>query len=122
MVKILIVDDDLPTCDFLKRFLEQNGYQVFTANDGQVALSITKEKDPNIVLLDIAMPGLSGIKTLKLIKEINENIKVIMITAIDDESIIKLAAECGAIDYIVKPFSLEHLETNVLPKIIKQLI
>lgn len=122
MIKLLIVDDDFPTCDFLKRFLEISGYQVFIANDGESALLTVKEKKPNIVFLDIRMPGVSGIKVLQQIKEIDSNVKVIMMTAVKDEEMIKLTKEYGASDYIVKPFSLEHLEKDVIPKILTQLL
>jgi len=122
MVKLLIVDDDLPTSDFLNRYLGKRNYEIFTANDGESALSIVKEKQPNIILLDIKMPGQSGMKILQQIKEIDKNAKVIMMTAIKDESMIELAREYGASDYITKPFSLEHLEKDVMPKILKQLI
>jgi DNA-binding response OmpR family regulator len=122
MVKLLIVDDDLPTCDFLNRYLGKRDYGVFTANDGESALSIVKEKQPNIVLLDIRMPGLSGITVLQKIKDIDNKIKVIMMTAVKDEEMVKLAMEYGASDYITKPFSLEYLEAEVMPKILKQLV
>ena len=122
MVKLLIVDDDLPTADFLNRYLGKRDYEIFIANDGEKALSIVKEKQPNIVLLDIKMPGTSGMTVLQKIKEIDKNAKVIMMTAVKDESMIELAREYGASDYITKPFSLEHLEKDVMPKILKQLI
>jgi len=122
MVKLLIVDDDLPTSDFLSHYLGKRDYQVFIANDGEKALSIVREKQPNIVLLDIKMPGTSGIKVLQQIKEIDKNAKVIMMTAVKDEAMVELAKEYGASDYITKPFSLEHLENNVMPKILKQLV
>ena len=122
MVKLLIVDDDLPTADFLNRYLGKRDYEIFIANDGEKALSIVKEKQPNIVLLDIKMPGTSGMTVLQKIKEIDKNAKVIMMTAIKDESMIELAREYGASDYITKPFSLEHLEKDIIPKILKQLL
>jgi len=122
MVKLLIVDDDIPTCDFLNRYLGKRDYEVFTANDGESALSIVKEKQPNIVLLDIKMPGLSGITVLQKIKDIDKKSKVIMMTAVKDEEMVKLAMEYGASDYITKPFSLEYLESEVMPKILKQLV
>ena len=122
MVKLLIVDDDIPTSDFLSRYFGKIDYEVFTANDGERALSIVREKQPNIILLDIKMPGLSGITVLQKIKEIDKNAKVIMMTAVRDEEVIKLAMEYGASDYIPKPFSLEHLEKDVMPKIISQLL
>lgn len=122
MVKLLIVDDDLPTCDFLSRYLGKRDYRIFTANDGEKALSIVKEKQPNIILLDIKMPGSSGMTVLQKIKEIDKTAKVIMMTAVKDEAMIELAKEYGASDYITKPFSLEHLEKDIMPKILKQLL
>ena len=68
------------------------------------------------------MPGLSGITVLQQIKEIDKNAKVIMMTAVKEEAMIELSREYGAIDYITKPFSLEHLEKDVMPKILKQLL
>ena len=122
MVKLLIVDDDLPTCDFLKSFFNSRNYEVFIATDGEKALSVVREKRPDIILLDIRMPGPSGIKVLREIKEIDKHVKVIMMIAVEEETVIELAKEYGAIDYITKPFSLERLENNVMPKILKQLI
>ena len=122
MVKLLIVDDDLPTCDFLNNFFRKRDYEVFVANDGEKALSIVKEKKPNIILLDIKMPGPSGMNVLKEVKEIDKTIKVIMMTAVKEEAMIELAKEYGASDYITKPFILEHLEKDVIPKILKQML
>jgi len=122
MVKLLIVDDDLPTCDFLNNFFRKRDYEVFVANDGEKALSIVKEKKPNIILLDIKMPGPSGMNVLKEVKEIDKTIKVIMMTAVKEEAMIELARQNGASDYITKPFSLEHLEKDVIPKILKQML
>lgn len=122
MIKLLIVDDDLPICDFLRVFFSRKDYQVFTAIDGKQALSIVKEKQPNIILLDIRMPGLSGIEVLQKIKEIDKDAKVIMMTAVDEKMVVNLAMNYGATDYITKPFSLEYLEKDVFLKVLKQLI
>ena len=122
MVKLLIVDDDLPTCDFLRNFFEKKEYQIFTASDGEKALTIVRAKQPNIALLDIKMPGISGMQVLQKIKEIDKKISVIMMTAVTDEAMVELAREYGASDYITKPFSLERLEKDVIPKILRQII
>ena len=121
MHKLLIVDDDLPTCDFLKHFFEKIDFKVFMANDGEKALSVVKKERPNIILLDIRMPGPSGIKVLRQIKQIHKNAKVIMMTGVDEEIVIELAKEYGARGYIIKPFSLEYLENDVMPKILEEL-
>lgn len=122
MIKLLIVDDDLPLCDFLRSFFSKKNYQVFTASDGSQALFIVREKRPNIILLDIRMPDISGIEVLQKIKEIDKDAKVIMMTAIDEKVVVKLAMDYGATDYVTKPFSLEYLEKDVLIKVLKQLL
>ena len=122
MHKLLVVDDDLPTCDFLRGFFEKIDFKVFMANDGEKALSLVKEKCPDVILLDIRMPGPSGIKVLQEIKKIDKDAKVIMMTAVDEETVIELAKEYGAVGYIIKPFSLEYLKSDVMPKILGELV
>jgi two-component system response regulator (stage 0 sporulation protein F) len=122
MVKLLIVDDDLQIADFLRTFFVDRGYNVFVAGDGDKALALVKKEKPHIVLLDIKIPNISGMEVLRQIRDIDKNIKVIMMTGVDDDAMMSLAKEYGAVDYITKPFSLHHLEDNVLPKILKQCI
>ncbi len=122
MVKILVVDDDLPTCDFIRTFLIKKGYAVEIATDGETALKIIKEKTPHIMLLDIKMPGVSGIEVLRRSKEIQPKLKVIMITAVRDENMMELAKEYGATEYLTKPFDLDYLEKEALPKLIAQIV
>ena len=120
MERILVVDDEIEVCNSLKRFLsiKGKGYEVDTANSGKEAVRKVKENRPHIVLLDIIMPGMSGIDTLKEIKKIDPNIGVIMATAVADEEIAKRALQLGAYDYILKPFDLNYLETVLMVKII----
>lgn len=113
MIKLLVIDDDLATSDFLRSFFTQRGYRVFVANDRDMALSIVKEEGPNIILLDIRIPGSSGIEILQDIKQINRDSKVIMMSAVDEEVVVKLAIKYGAVNYITKPFSLDQLEQEV---------
>lgn len=119
MTKLLIVDDDIAICDFLREFFVSKNYEVFIATEGNDALSIVREKGPQIMLLDMKMPGMIGLEVLKEVKELNEKTKVIMITGLRDEEFIEEAKRRGASDYITKPFSLEYLEKVVLPKILK---
>ena len=116
MIKLLVIDDDFPTCDFLKSFFSHRGCKVFVANDGDHAISIIKEERLDIILLDVRLPGLSGIEVLQKIKEIDKNPKVIMMSAVDEEVVVELAMKYGAADYITKPFSLEWLERDVFLK------
>lgn len=116
MGRILVVDDEIKVCAILKEYLSLKGYETHTALSGEEALEKVKEVKPHIVLLDIIMPGMGGIKTLQEIKKIEPNIGVIMITAIIDEPMALLALEMGAYDYITKPFDLHHVETVVTVK------
>lgn len=116
MVKLLIIDDDFTICDFLRSFFSQRGYKVFVANNGKQAVLIVKEKRPDIILLDIKMPGSSGIEVLQKIKGIDKNSRVIMMSAVNEEVVIELVMKYGAVGYITKPFSLEQLEKEVFLK------
>ncbi len=118
MERILVVDDEIDVCNTLKKFLTSKGYEVYTALDGMTAVSKVKELRPHIVLLDIMMPGMGGIATLKEIKKIDPAIGVIMVTAIVDEELAKKAIELGAHEYIMKPLDLHYLETVVLIKMV----
>jgi DNA-binding response OmpR family regulator len=121
MIKILVVDDEPEACDALKEFLSMKGYEVSTAQDGQTALRKIKEYDPQIVLLDVIMPGMNGIEVLQEIKKMDPKIGVIMVTVVTDEAQAKKTLELGAYDYITKPVDLNYLETVVLVKILDYL-
>ncbi len=110
---ILIVDDEEGICNLLKRFLGGLGYEVSTAFSGKDALKITKEKDINMVLLDIKMPGIDGVETLRRLKNIKVNLIVIMITAYGETQTETESRKLGGYDYIRKPFSLENLASLV---------
>lgn len=102
---------------FFKVFFCQKGYEVFIANDGKQAVFIAKEERPDIILLDVKMSGLSGIEILQEIKKIDKNIKVVMMSAVNEQVVIDLAIKYGAVDYITKPFSLEQLERDIFLKV-----
>ena len=118
MERILVVDDEVEVCNTLKKFLALKGYEVYTALDGETAVSKTKEVRPHIVLLDIIMPGMSGIDTLKEIKKVDPTVGVIMVTAVVDEELAKKALKLGAYEYITKPIDLNYLETVVMVKVV----
>src|SRR3989338_10757386 len=105
--KILVCDDDKAVSNFLGRFLKKEGYlQVDIALSGEEALEkITKDRH-QLVLLDIRLPGMDGLQILKRIKEIDNNITVIMITGFAEIGTADQAKKLGAYDYIVKPFDL----------------
>ncbi|MFA5147081.1 MAG: response regulator [Candidatus Omnitrophota bacterium] len=118
MRKLLVVDDEHDICDFVKNFFGERGFQVFTALNGDEALALVKKEKPEIVLLDIKMNGMDGIATLKHLKAIDRNIKVIMVTAMEDQDKMNEACRLGACEYITKPLILDHLEQTV-EKILK---
>jgi DNA-binding response OmpR family regulator len=110
LMKILVVDDELLICEFLDEFLSQKGYQVITVTDGEEAIKRFEKDKPHIVLLDIKMPGVSGIEVLHRIKEIDTKTVVIILTAIVDPDIVQNIQKMGVNDYLVKPIDLECLE------------
>ncbi len=114
MIKILIVDDEMDVCDFVKHFFEERNYRVFTALNSAEALRLLKKEKPRIVLLDVKMPGMDGIETLKKIRDFDKKVTVIMVTAVDDRSSMERAEKLGAAKYVTKPLVLEELEAAVL--------
>ena len=116
-MKLLIVDDEIEICDFLKSFFEERNYEVKTASSGRAALTAVEQFKPSIVLLDIKMPGMDGTQVLETIKKKFPRIKVIMVTALETNEKIEEAVRLGADNYITKPLSLEYLEKEVQEKI-----
>lgn len=107
---ILIADDEKNMLWALERALKKEGYNVVSANDGQKALEIFKETMPSLVLLDLKMPKMDGLETLKKIRESNSNTPVIMITAHGTTKSAVEAMKMGALDYISKPFDIDELK------------
>ncbi|MDD5217404.1 MAG: response regulator [Candidatus Omnitrophica bacterium] len=117
MRKMLIVDDESEICEFLKLFFEERNFDVNTAYSGEEALESAKKFKPDVILLDIHMPGMDGITVLKHIKEADSKVKVIMVTALETREKIEAAMRLGADNYITKPLSLEYLERDVQEKV-----
>jgi putative two-component system response regulator len=117
MVKLLIADDEQKICQLLGNFFQSNGYDVIMAHDGHSALELIRKEKPHLVFLDLRMPGLNGLDILKEAKAVDETIRVIVITAIEDEETVRQARDLGASDYVMKPFSLEYLKEEVLTKV-----
>ena len=103
MSLVLVVDDDYNICDLITMYLEKEGYKVVTANDGVRALEVFKAAAPDMVLLDIMLPGMDGIDVCREIRRISR-VPVIMLTAKGETFDKVLGLEIGADDYIVKPF------------------
>lgn len=113
MSRIMVVDDEGSVRTLLMTLLTQKGYEVAGAASGPLALAKCISFHPHLVLLDINMPGMSGLETLKKLKDLNPNLLVIMVTGLDDEEVARVATEAGACDYITKPISLAQLETHL---------
>lgn len=113
MKKILVVDDECDICDFVSNFFQERGYQVFTAASGEDAIALAKKETPELVLLDIKMKGMDGIAALKHLRSINKTMKIIMVTALEDQDRMDEAGRLGACDYITKPLMLDYLEHAV---------
>lgn len=110
--KILVVDDDLNICELLKLYLENEGYMVFTANDGQEAVDTFKNKTPDLVLLDIMLPKKDGWQVCREIRKIS-SAPIIMLTAKGETFDKVLGLELGADDYVVKPFDAKEVMARV---------
>ena len=109
--KILVVDDDAISLELMEAMLVPNGYEIITANDGSKAVAIIVEQKPDLILLDIMMPGLDGYSTLAKIKENKtiSKIPVVMLTAMGYQLNKELALQIGAVGYITKPVDLPEL-------------
>jgi len=117
MARILVVDDEIAIVDVLKTFLEDNDHKVFAAYDGIEAVEVVKRERPHLILLDIYLPKMDGIEVLKKVREFDDSIGVIMITAFREEDVAKHALELGAFDYINKPFDFDYLERSLETKL-----
>lgn len=115
--RILVVDDEPQTCELLKAFLQIRGYTVMTASTGAEALTVLEETQPHLILLDIMMPGMDGLETLRRIRERDRAVGIIMITAAHEEDIAREAVRRGAYDYITKPIDFSYLELSILTKL-----
>ncbi|HUU64970.1 MAG TPA: response regulator [Dehalococcoidales bacterium] len=112
-VRILVVDDEEVVRDLLQRTLTEAGYDMTTAVDGEEALSAVSQGEVEVVLLDIKMPGMSGIEVLGKLTTDWPNICVIVVTAVVDTQTAVEALKMGAYDYITKPFNRDNVVRKV---------
>ena len=111
--KVLAVDDELQMRDLLNLFLTRDGYNVLLASNGEDAIELAKKENPQIILLDIKMPGINGIEVCRRLKanRKTQSIPIIMISALGDHKM--EAIEAGADDFINKPIDMLELSTRV---------
>lgn len=113
MYKLLVVDDQSGIRMLLCEVLKKEGYKVFEAANGIQAMEVVVEEKPDLVLLDMKLPGMDGIEVLKLIKEDFPHISVMMMTAYRELNIIEKALELGAVAHFTKPFDLQDIREAI---------
>ncbi len=106
--KLLIVDDNQDLCESLLDILELKGYEVMTVFNGYQAIAAVKKEQFNLVLMDVKMPGINGIDTLKILKKISPGLKVIMITAFADDVFYRAGLQNGDFEVVRKPLNIER--------------
>ena len=116
---ILIVDDEAIVRESLRDWLQDAGYQVATAETGEQALEMMEKQEFGILVLDVRLPGKTGIRVLKEVKAKQPDIKSIIITAYPYAETAEEAMKLGAIDYLVKPFSPDDLERLIRETLLK---
>ena len=109
---ILVVDDEKPIVEILKVNLVKSGYRVIEAYDGIEAVNKALSEEPDLILLDVMLPGQDGFSVCKKIRE-TSSVPIIMLTAREEEVDKILGLELGADDYMTKPFSLRELMARV---------
>ena len=113
--KILIIDDEIHILELLKLNLEIYGYEVFTTDTGNNVMSLIEKINPNIILLDLMLPGMNGIDICKKIRNnpLLNKIRILIISAKSEEIDKIVCLEIGADDYITKPFSLREMIARI---------
>jgi DNA-binding response OmpR family regulator len=117
MSKLLIVDDEADIREFAKRFFEKRRITVFTASGGNEALKLTAQEKPDLVLLDVRMEEMTGVDVLRKLRADHNDVKVIMVTGVEDEAVINEANSWGIRGYIHKPLILDELEKIVMKEL-----
>ena len=113
---ILVVDDDQEMLKVLNRSLETEGYNVALAEDGSAALTMMEESRPDLILLDVVMPGLNGFQILDLIRQRSE-VPVIMLSVMREVTSLRDALTLGADDYVKKPVRINELLARIKAKL-----
>ena len=112
MTSVLIVDDEPRILELARDYLERGGFTVFAATEGRAALETARARHPDLVVLDLGLPGMDGLDVARELRR-DSNVPIVMLTARDDEMDRILGLELGADDYITKPFSPRELVARV---------
>ncbi|CAN5804882.1 response regulator transcription factor [soil metagenome] len=113
MERILVIDDDRAVTDALQRGLGLEGFAVDAANSGEDGLRLCRDNDPNLIILDVMMPGMDGLDVLRRIRQADSRLPILMLTARDAPGDEALGLQYGADDYVVKPFNWDVLIARV---------
>ncbi|HUV75802.1 MAG TPA: response regulator transcription factor [Dehalococcoidales bacterium] len=113
---ILVIDDERALLKLVKNILEPKGYKVSLAASGHSGLALMEKEHPDLIILDMKMPGLNGFQVLDLIRQ-RSNIPVIMLTGVIDKNILSKSLNIGADDYITKPFNPDVLVARIEAKL-----
>ena len=114
-VKVLLIDDEPELLEVMKDLLEEQKYQLFCAAGGIRGVELNEQKDPDLILLDLRMPGMDGIETLRSIRQSDEKVRVIILTGYGCPDTIRDAADLDVSEYLSKPFENEDL-INVIAR------
>ena len=107
--KLLFIDDEKEFLDICRKYFEMKNFKVYTANSGNLGLEIIKSEKPDLIVLDIRMPELSGIEVLSQIRAFNKDSKIIVLSGFGTAENVRHASELGISDFINKPFVLNTL-------------
>jgi len=110
--RVLVVDDDAKTVELVKLYLNRDGYRVLTAYDGVEALRLARESHPDLIVLDLMLPGIDGLEVCRILREESE-VPIIMLTAKTTDQDKLVGLDLGADDYVTKPFSPRELAARV---------
>jgi DNA-binding response OmpR family regulator len=113
MSRILVIEDDLAILRGLKDNFLAEGYQVFTAEDGAEGYRLAREEDPDLIILDLMLPALSGYEICRKLRDNGVSVLILMLTARGEEADRILGLDLGADDYVTKPFSIRELKARV---------
>ncbi len=113
MARVLVVDDETDVAEALRLYLELKGYEAHAVFSGASAIEAVQAEPPNVILLDILMPGMNGLEALRRIREIDPQIRVIVVTAVAEEDLARHVLALGASDFITKPVDLRRLEASI---------
>jgi len=110
--RVLVVDDDVKTVELVKLYLDRDGYRVLTAYDGVEALRLARESHPDLIVLDLMLPGIDGLEVCRTLRT-ESDVPIIMLTAMTTDQDRLTGLDLGADDYVTKPFSPRELAARV---------